>query len=81
LEVISLYFESSSLWESRCIELFNGSFGDACLNTNWFLSLEDAWEEVEAWRQEYNQTRPHGALENLAPLEFAEAMGTPGSNK
>ena len=30
----------------------------------------DAQEKVEAWRQEYNQERPHSALGNLAPLEY-----------
>ena len=35
------------------IESFNGSFRDECLNVNWFLSLEDAQEKIEVWRQEY----------------------------
>ncbi|MFC2041303.1 hypothetical protein ACFLTY_03145 [Chloroflexota bacterium] len=30
----------------------------------------------EGWRQEYNSTRPRRALGNLAPEEFAEAVGT-----
>ena len=40
------------------IESFNGSFRDECLNTNWFLSLDDAKEKIESWRMEYNQYRP-----------------------
>lgn len=32
------------------IESFNGSLRDECLNTNWFLSLEDAQEKIETWR-------------------------------
>lgn len=28
--------------DNTYIESFNGSFRDECLNTNWFLSLEDA---------------------------------------
>jgi len=28
--------------DNAFIESFNGSFRDECLNTNWFLSLEDA---------------------------------------
>jgi len=40
-------------------------------NESWFLSLEDAREKVEAWRQHYNQVRPHGSLGNVPPLEFA----------
>jgi putative transposase len=29
------------------IESFNGSLRDECLNTNWFMSLEDAQEKIE----------------------------------
>jgi putative transposase len=35
------------------------------------LSLEDAVEKIEAWRTDYNERRPHSALGNLAPKEFA----------
>jgi len=44
-----------------------------CLNENWFLSLEDAREKVEIWRLHYNGERPHGALGNLTPMEYAAA--------
>ena len=49
------------------IESFNGSFRDEGLNTNWFMSLQDAKEKIEAWRQEYNAFRPHSSLGNLTP--------------
>jgi putative transposase len=67
--------------DNAFIEAFNGRCREECLNQSWFLSLEDAREKVEAWRQEYNCTRPHGALENLAPMEFAEAVGARVSNQ
>lgn len=35
-------------------------------------SLEDAREKIEGWRQEHNKRRPHGALDNLSPVEFAK---------
>jgi len=52
------------------IESFNGSFRDECLNTNWFLSLDDAQEKIENWRQEYNEYRPHSSLGDITPTEF-----------
>ena len=61
--------------DNAFIESFNGRFRQECLNESWFLSLEDAREKVETWRQHYNTERPHGALGNLAPVEFAEARG------
>ncbi len=54
------------------IESFNGSFRDECLNVNWFLSVEDASEKIEAWREEYNNFRPHSSLEGMTPAEAVE---------
>ena len=53
------------------VESFNGSFRDECLNTHWFLSLEDAREKIENWRQDYNHFRPHSSLGDRCPAEFA----------
>ena len=50
---------------------FNGSCRDECLNVHWFDTLAQAREMIEAWRIEYNESRPHMALGNVAPLEFA----------
>jgi putative transposase len=58
--------------DNALIEAFNGSFRDQCLNTNWFLSLDDARQKVEAWRREYNEFRPHSSLENLTQEQFRE---------
>jgi transposase InsO family protein len=60
--------------DNAFIESFNGSFRDECLNVNWFLSIEDAKEKIESWRQYYNRERPHGSLGNISPVEFAGAL-------
>ncbi len=54
------------------IESFNGSLRDECLNTNWFMSLEDAQEKIETWRQDYNHFRPHSSLDDVPPVMFAK---------
>ena len=54
------------------VESFNGSFRDECLNSHWFLSLKDADEKIEAWRNEYNHYRPHSSLNDMTPIEFIE---------
>jgi putative transposase len=59
--------------DNAYIESFNSRFREECLNINWFLSLENAREKIEEWRQHYNQVRPHGALGNLAPTVFMAA--------
>ena len=60
--------------DNGIIEAFNGRLRQECLNESWFLSLEDAREKVEAWRQDYNRYRPLGALGNVSPLVYTSAM-------
>ena len=55
------------------IESFNGKLRAECLNENWFLSMEDAQAKLDDWRCHYNRFRPHSALGNLAPDEFAKS--------
>jgi putative transposase len=57
--------------DNAYVESFNARFRLECLNEHWFLSLEDAQEKIEAWRQDYNENRPHSSLGNISPEEFA----------
>ena len=42
------------------VESFNGTLRSECLDAHWFASLADAKQIIEAWRREYNESRPHG---------------------
>jgi putative transposase len=53
------------------IEAFNSRFRDECLDQHWFASLEEARQIIEAWRIDYNTTRPHGALGQSTPADVA----------
>jgi putative transposase len=57
--------------DNAYIESFNGTFRDECLNAHWFESIADARAIVESWREEYNESRPHRALGEVPPAEFA----------
>ena len=59
--------------DNAFIESFNGKFRAECLNENWFLSLADARDKIEQWRDDYNYYRPHSSLGDLSPVEFAES--------
>lgn len=61
--------------DNAYVESFNGRFRDECLNTHWFLSLEDARAKIEGWRRDYNETRPHTSLGFQTPAEFASSPG------
>jgi putative transposase len=66
--------------DNAFVESFNRSFRDECLNVNWFLSLHDATEKIEAWRTDYNEWRPHMSLQGRTPADFA-ACYTGGEEK
>jgi putative transposase len=59
--------------ENAYVESFNGKFRDECLNEHWFISLADAQAQIEAWRIDYNTVRPHSALDDQTPHQFAES--------
>ena len=65
--------------QNAYIESFNGRLRDECLNEHWFTSLPMARTIVESWRDDYNAVRPHSALGNRTPEEFAHqvARNTP----
>lgn len=53
------------------VESSNGRLRQECLNAHWFLSMEDARAKIDAWRNDYNESRPHSALDWIPPTEFA----------
>ena len=53
------------------IESFNGRFRDECLNEHWFSDIVHARKIINNWRQDYNECRPHSALNYQTPSEFA----------
>ena len=60
--------------QNAYIESFNGRLRDECLNEHWFMSLPLARTIGESWRDDYNALRPHSALGNQTPQEFAQQM-------
>ncbi len=59
-------------------ESFNGRFHDEFLNENWFIGIEEASREAEAWRIDFNEVRPHTSLRYQTPKEFAAAFNQAG---
>lgn len=60
--------------QNAYIESFNGKFRDECLNDNWFTTLQQAKEIIEAWRKDYNEERPHSSLGGISPSEFLKKI-------
>jgi putative transposase len=46
-----------------------------------FETSDEAKEKIDAWRLDYNESRPHQALNELTPAEYAGRMRLLGSSK
>ena len=75
------YIQPGRPMENGYVESFNGRFRDECLNENWFCSLAEARAIIAAWRQDYNQCRPHSALGYRTPEEFAQQTASQDCGK
>lgn len=62
-----VFIEPGKPTQNGHIESFNGRFGAECLDQEWFSSLQQAREMIEAWRISYNSQRPHSSLGYLPP--------------
>jgi hypothetical protein len=69
------FIQAGKQVQNAFIESFNGKFRDECLNQNWFVSLAEARQVIEAWRVDYNTARPHRNLGYRTPAEFAAGIG------
>jgi len=60
--------------DNAYIEAFNSRLRQERLNASWFLSMADARQRINEWRDDYNEQRPHSSLGNLTPSQFADQL-------
>lgn len=60
--------------QNAVMESYNGRMRDELLNLHWWRSVAEARDAIGAHREDYNSVRPHGALGNQTPCEFAETL-------
>lgn len=71
LQVGTLYIEPGSPWENGYAESFNSKCRDEFLNAEEFDTVPHARAMAAAWKEDYNDRRPHSALGYKTPSEFA----------
>jgi len=65
------YIAPGKPMQNGFVESFIGRLRDECLNEHLFTSYAHARRVINAWRIDYNITRPHSSLEGLTPIQFA----------
>lgn len=68
------YIAPGKPMQNGFVESFNGKLRDECLNETLFANLAQARTAIQLWKEDYNQQRPHSALGNVTPAEFASKM-------
>lgn len=58
--------------QNAFIESFNGRLRDELLNETLFTSLAHAREALAIWKDDYNTVRPHSAIGNVPPADYAK---------
>jgi len=63
------YIAPGKPMQNGLVESLNGRMREECLNEHLFPSLRHACRMIVAWRDDYNQHRPHSSLDGLTPRE------------
>lgn len=64
------YIQPGRPMQNGYIERFNRLYREAVLDAYLFFDLYQVKQLTEEWRKEYNERRPHEALNNLTPEEW-----------
>ena len=67
--IVARFVEPGSPWQNGINESFNGRFRDECRNRELRESALEAQVIARAFRDEYNEIRPHRSLDYRAPTE------------
>jgi putative transposase len=73
-KIAVVHIEPGRPMQNPHVESFNGKLRDECLNASWFGNLFEARAKIAAWKEEYNEERPHSSLGYLAPRVFARRI-------
>lgn len=57
--------------QNAIIERFNRTYREDVLDANLFFSLHHVYEVTKPWQDDYNEERPHEALNYSTPNEYA----------
>ena len=71
------HIDPGSPWQNAYGESFNAILRRECLNRELFYGVLEARVKTEAWRQRYNNRRPHSSLGFRTPVQFRDGVRVP----
>lgn len=78
--VQAAYIEPGKPWQNGLIESFNGRLREECLNQEVFHNRREAAVIIEMYRRDYNENRPHSAIDYLTPNEKFRQYSSDGTH-
>jgi len=70
--VILQFSDPGKPTQNAHVESLNGRVRDEFFNTRCFRNLAEAREAADAWRDDYNNVRPHSSLAGMTPAAAAQ---------
>jgi len=71
------HIDPGSPWQNAYGESFNAILRRECLNRELFYGVLEARVKTEAWRQRYNNRRPHSSLGYRTSVQFRDGVRVP----
>lgn len=69
-----IYIQPGKPAQNGYIERFNRSYREAILDSYLFTTIAQVQSLTDKWLNHYNNERPHEALKNMTPRQYAEAL-------
>jgi len=74
------YIQPGKPAQNGYIERFNRSYREAILDSYLFADIHEVQQLTDDWLTHYNNERPHEALRNMTPRQYAAALGAENSS-
>jgi len=72
--VVWHYIQPGKPMQNGFVESFNGRMRDELLNETLFFGLDHAKQKLADWIEDYNEQRPHSALNYETPAAYAAKL-------
>jgi len=75
------YIQPGKPMQNGFVERFNRIYRESILDAYLFFELDQVRQLTEEWIEEYNERRPHEALNNLTPIEWKARLCAATNNQ
>lgn len=75
------YIQPGKPMQNGFIERFNRIYRESILDAYLFFELDQVRQLTEEWMEEYNERRPHEALDNMTPKEWKVKLWAATNNQ